>query len=84
MIDDQPSAPVSVHRLRVGQVADEDRTAVRRLEFVPVGEDAKPVQRVRKSAPTDAANVKPPRRPRTPGAPVPAEPAWNLWGDLEP
>jgi hypothetical protein len=75
---------VPVHRLRMGQAADQDRTAVRRLEFVPVGEDAKPARRVRKSAPKNAAEAKPQRQPRAPGTPVPAEPAWNLWGDLEP
>jgi hypothetical protein len=84
MVDDQPAAPLPVHRLRMGQAAEQDRTAVRRLEFVPVGEDAKPARRVRKSAPDDAANAKRPRRPRASGTPVPAEPAWNLWGDLEP
>jgi hypothetical protein len=75
---------VPVHRLRVGQAADQDRTAVRKLEFVPVGEDAKPAGRVRKSEPNHEANAGHPRQPPTSGAPVPAEPAWNLWGDLEP
>jgi hypothetical protein len=84
MVDEQPAAPPPVHRLLAGQAADQDRTAVRRLEFVPVGEDAKPARRVRKSAKHDEANAGPPRQPRAPGAPVPAEPAWNLWGDLEP
>ena len=80
MADEQPPAPVPVHRLRAGQAADQDRTGVRRLEFVPVGEDAKPARRVRKPAPDD----EPPRQPPTLDAPVPPEPAWNLWGDLEP
>jgi len=84
MVDEQPPAPVPVHRLRMGQATDQDRTAVRRLEFVPVGEDAKPDRRVRKPAPSDAATAKHRRRPATPGTPAPAEPAWNLWGDLEP
>jgi hypothetical protein len=84
MVDEQPSVPAPVHRLRVGQAADQDRTDVRRLEFVPVGEDAKPARRVRKSPPNDDANVKRTRRPRSLGPPLPAEPAWNLWGDLEP
>ena len=70
-----------VHRLRLGQAADQDRTAVRKLEFVPVGEDPKPARRARKQAPDDGANTEPPAQP---GAPVPAEHAWNLWGDLEP
>jgi hypothetical protein len=82
-VDEQPAAPVAVHRLRVGQAADQDRTAVRRLEFVPVGEDAKPARRAR-PAPNDAGGAKPPRQPRTTPTGVPAEPAWNLWGDLEP
>ena len=84
MVDEQPSAPVPVHRLRMGQAADQDRTDVRRLEFVPVGEDAKPARRARKPAPNDAADAKPPRHPRTTPPGDPAEPAWNLWGDLEP
>jgi hypothetical protein len=82
--DEQPAAPVPVHRLRVGQIADQDRTAVRKLEFVPVGEDAKPARRVSKSAPNDEANAGQPQPQRVSGAPVAAEPAWNLWGDLEP
>jgi hypothetical protein len=84
MLDEQPPAPLPVHRLRVGHAADQDRTAVRRLEFVPVGEDEKPARRVRKSAPKDAADPTQQRQTRKPAAPVPAEPAWNLWGDLEP
>jgi hypothetical protein len=83
IVADQPPAPLPVHRLRMGQAAEQDRTAVRRLEFVPVGEDAKPARRARKSAPNDAANAKPQPQPQ-PGTSVPAEPAWNLWGDLEP
>jgi len=67
----------------MGQTA-EDRTAVRKLEFVPVGEDAKPARRARKSAPNDEAKTGHPRPQRLTGAPVAAEPAWNLWGDLEP
>jgi hypothetical protein len=82
-VDEQPSAPPPVHRLRAGQAADQDRTAVRRLEFVPVGEDAKPARGARTSAKHDEANATHTRQPRTPGAPLPAEPAWNLWGDLE-
>jgi len=84
IVDEQPSAPVPVHRLRVGQAADQDRTAVRRLEFVPVGEDAKPARRARKSAPNDAPDAKHPQEPSATPTGVPAEPAWNLWGDLEP
>jgi hypothetical protein len=84
MVDEQPPAPLPVHRLRAGGAADQDRTAVRRLEFVPVGEDAKPARRGRKSATDDEPNARHPQKPRTPGAPLPAEPAWNLWGDLEP
>jgi len=75
---------VPVHRLRVGRAADQDRTAVRKLEFVPVGEDATPARRVRKSAPNDETNTGHPRPRGVFGAPVAAEPAWNLWGDLEP
>jgi hypothetical protein len=80
MADERPPAPVPVHRLRSGQAADQDRTAVRRLEFVPVGEDAESARRARKRAPDDEANAEPPIQP---GAPVPAEQPWNLWGDLE-
>ena len=82
MIDDVPPATVPVHRLRVGQTEHVDRTPVRRLEFVPVGEDAEPVRRrTRKTATPDDANAAPPQPPR-PSSPT--EPAWNLWGDLEP
>ena len=68
----------------MGQAAEQDRTAVRKLEFVPVGEDAKPARRDRKKGPNDEASAEHPRQPRTSDAPVPAEPAWDLWGDLEP
>jgi hypothetical protein len=83
VIADEQPAPVPVHRLRVGQTAGQDRTAVRKLEFVPVGEDAKPARRARKSAPNDEAGAGHPRSHHASGASVAAEPAWNLWGDLE-
>jgi hypothetical protein len=50
------------------------RTPVRRLEFVPV-----------EAAVADDVPAKVPKRPRQPatGPAFPAEPGWNLWGEVE-
>ena len=77
-----PAEPV--HRLRsVAPMKPDDRTNVRRLEFVPVGEPPEPAPRRR--APRTAATEPGPASTRVPAAP-PAnpEPRWSLWGDLEP
>jgi hypothetical protein len=75
---EEPAVPAEpVHRLRQPSVPTDDRTGVRRLEFVPVGEPPE--------------ESRPPRKPRSKPAagplPPPAtsmEPRWSLWGDLEP
>jgi hypothetical protein len=61
----------------------DDRTNVRRLEFVPVGEAPQPAPRRRapKTAATEPAGESP---PAPPAPPIGAEPRWSLWGDLEP
>jgi hypothetical protein len=80
---EEPIVPAEpVHRLRsVPPLTVDDRTSVRRLEFVPVGEVAKPTPR-RLAAKASKAS-----KPAA-AAPAPVhtseEPRWSLWGDLEP
>lgn len=80
---EEPAVPAEpVHRLRsVPPLTVDDRTSVRRLEFVPVGEVAEraPRRRVAKGpkAPKDAGAMPAP-------APPISEPRWSLWGDLDP
>ena len=72
-----------VHRLRsVPPMTVDDRTSVRRLEFVPVGEVAKPTPRRRAAKASSKASA--PAASAPPPAPTGAEPRWSLWGDLEP
>jgi hypothetical protein len=81
---EEPVVPVEpVHRLRsVSPMTVDDRTNVRRLEFVPVGEVAEPAPRRRASK--ASRGPKPPAVvPSPPPAPASAEPRWSLWGDLE-
>jgi hypothetical protein len=80
---EEPVIPAEpVHRLRsVPPLTVDDRTSVRRLEFVPVEDVAKPAPRRRaakaSTAPQPAAAIPAP-------APIGAEPRWSLWGELEP
>jgi hypothetical protein len=78
---EEPVVPAEpVHRLRsVPPLTVDDRTSVRRLEFVPVGEVAKPTPRRR--AARNSTGSKP---AAAAPAPTGAEPRWSLWGDLEP
>jgi hypothetical protein len=72
-----------VHRLRsIPPLTIDDRTSVRRLEFVPVGEDANSTPRRR--ATRDSKAPQPAAAAAPAPAPTSAEPRWSLWGDLEP
>jgi hypothetical protein len=61
----------------------DDRTPVRRLEFIPVEPvgDAPPRARVRRSR-SPHVDPAPPAAATNP-APAPAETRWSLWGDVE-
>jgi hypothetical protein len=61
----------------------DDRTDVRRIEFVPVGEAPKPGPR-RRSAKAPEARPEAASAPAPAVAPPEAEQRWSLWGDLEP
>jgi hypothetical protein len=76
--------PEPVHRLRsVTPMTVDDRTSVRRLEFVPVGEAPEPEPRRRAAkVPTEPPQLAPAPGPAP--APTGTEPRWSLWGDLEP
>jgi hypothetical protein len=74
-----PVVPVEpVHRLRSVNPAIDDRTSVRRLEFVPVDEPPEPAPRRKRAAKPAPASATPP-----PAAPISPEPRWSLWGDLD-
>jgi hypothetical protein len=73
-----------VHRLRsVPPMTPDDRTNVRRLEFVPVGEAPEPAPR-RRSTKAAASEPGSAATPAPAAPPASAEPRWSLWGDLEP
>jgi hypothetical protein len=72
-----------VHRLRsVAPMTPDDRTNVRRLEFVPVGEPPDPAPRPR-AAKAAATELGPASTPVSAAPPANPEPRWSLWGDLE-
>lgn len=79
---EEPVVPAEpVHRLRsVPPLTVDDRTSVRRLEFVPVGEVEKPTPHRRAARNSKAS--KPAQTAPTPAS-TSAEPRWSLWGDLE-
>ena len=85
MVSEEPVIPAEpVHRLRsLAPMTLDDRTSVRRLEFVPVGEAPEPAPR-RRAARTAATGSGPASTPAPAAPPADAEPRWSLWGDLEP
>ena len=61
----------------------EDRTPVRRLEFVEVGPVSRRPSRQRAETSVAVAEFEPDDRGPEPAQPGPPETRWSLWGDLE-